>query len=178
MEDNRMSAHQGYANYSSNSARYASAGIQVAMLLAKAARHMEDARDRMVAGDIEGRFNATEKCATILSGLRGCLNRDSAEAVKVSDVLDAYYARMLSYLTQINIKNDQPLCESVIDSLRTMSSTWREIQAKADAEATATSTAQARPLGGLGNLVAPAPVAAKSSDGADTTASGRQQFTA
>lgn len=133
-----MTAQQGYSSYNANSARYASAGIQVAMLLAAAARHAETARTCMQAGDIEGRFNATEKCATIISGLRGCLNRETPDAARVSDVLDAYYSRMLAYLTQVNVRNDEVVCTSVIDSLRTMSTTWREIQAKADAEASST----------------------------------------
>lgn len=135
-----MSAQQGYASYSSNSARYASPGMQVAMLLAAAARHMETARDCMDKSDIEGRFNATEKCAVIISGLRGCLNRDTPEAAAMATTLDTYYGRMLAFLTQINVKNDRPLCEAVVESLRTMSSTWREVQARADAESRATLT--------------------------------------
>lgn len=129
-----MSAQHGYSSYSSNTARYASAGVQVAMLLALASRHMEAAREAIRASEIETRFQATEKCAVIISGLRGCLNRDTPEAAAMSATLDAYYGRILAYLTQINVRNDLPLCESVIDSLRTMSSTWREVQARADAE--------------------------------------------
>lgn len=130
-----MTSHHGYTSYSTNSARYASAGVQVAMLIAMAARHMETARDCMKANDIEGRYNATEKCAVIISGLRGCLNRDTEEAAAMAKVLDDYYGRTLAFLTQINVKNDLPLCEAVVESLRTMSITWREIQARADAEA-------------------------------------------
>ncbi len=143
-----MTAHHGYSSYSNNTARFASAGIQVAMLLALAGRHMETARDCMKQGDIEGRFNATERCAVIVSGLRGCLNRESAEAIKMSQFLDDYYSRILAFLTQINVKNDLPLCEAVVDSLRTMSTTWREIQARADAEARSslTSTATEAPV--------------------------------
>ena len=132
-----MTAQHGYSSYSSNSARFASPGIQVAMLLALAARHMETARDCIKASDIEGRFNATEKCAVIISGLRGCLGRDTPEAAAMADTLDAYYSRMLSFLTQINVRNDLQLCEAVVESLRTMSSTWREVQTRADAEARA-----------------------------------------
>jgi len=102
------------------------------MLLSAAARYMETARECMNASDIEGRFNATEKCSTILSGLRSCLNRETPEAQAISDTLDSYYARLLTFMTQINIKNDLALCESVIESLRTMSSTWREVQMRAD----------------------------------------------
>lgn len=135
-----MSAQHGYSSYSSNTARYASAGVQVAMLLALASRHMEAARDAIAAGNIEERFMATEKCAVIISGLRGCLNRDTPEAAAMANTLDAYYGRMLSFLVQINMKNDLPLCEAVIESLRTMSSTWRDIQARADVEARSTAT--------------------------------------
>lgn len=138
-----MSAQHGYSSYSSNTARYASAGVQVAMLLALAARHMEAARDAMKAGDIEARFNATEKCAVIISGLRGCLNRETPEAAAMSGTLDGYYGKILIFLTQINVKNDLPLCEAVVDSLRTMSSTWREVQARADAESRSTLTGNA-----------------------------------
>lgn len=127
-----MSAHHGYSSYSSSSARQASPGIQVAMLLAAAARHMETARDCINAGDIEGRFNATEKCSMIISGLRSCLNRETPEAQAITDTLDSYYARLLTFMTQINIKNDLILSESVIESLRTMSSTWREVQMRSD----------------------------------------------
>lgn len=145
-----MSAQHGYSSYSSNTARYASAGVQVAMLLALASRHMEAARDAMKTSEVETRFLATEKCAVILSGLRGCLNRDTPEAAQMSNTLDAYYGRMLSYLTQINVKNDLGLCEAVIDSLRTMSSTWREVQARADAEARSSLADTAR-SGGTGS---------------------------
>jgi flagellar biosynthetic protein FliS len=130
-----MTAHSGYSTYTSNSAQHASPGIQVAMLLAMAARHMEVARDAMRVSNIESRYLATEKCAAIISGLRSCLDRATPEARQMSDMLDSYYARLLTFLTQINIKNDLPLCESVIESLRAMSSTWREVQARADAEA-------------------------------------------
>ena len=130
-----MTAHHGYSSYSASSARYASAGIQVAMLLALAARHMETARDCMKALDIEGRFNATENCVVIVSGLRGCLNRETPEAAQMADTLENYYTRILAYITQINVRNDLPLCEAVVESLRAMSSTWREVQARADAEA-------------------------------------------
>lgn len=143
-----MTAQNGYSSYSANSARYASAGIQVAMLLALAARHMEAAREHIKAGEVEARFQATEKCAVIISGLRGCLNRDTAEAAKMSETLDSYYARLLTFLTQINIKNDLPLCESVIESLRAMSSTWREVQARADAEARSSLAGSASSTGG------------------------------
>ena len=133
-----MTAHSGYSTYTSNSAQHASPGIQVAMLLAMAARHMEVARDAMRVANIEGRYLATEKCAAIISGLRSCLDRATPEARQMSDMLDSYYARLLTFLTQINIKNDLPLAESVIESLRAMSSTWREVQARADEEARST----------------------------------------
>lgn len=157
-----MTAQNGYASYSVSSARYASPGIQVAMLLAAAARHMETARECMTAGDIEGRFNATEKCAAIVSGLRGCLNREDTQAAPMTQVLEDYYSRLLTFLTQINVRNDLQLCGAVADSLRAMSSTWREIQARADAEARASlTTPAASPLpsatagpSGLGDLSA------------------------
>jgi len=143
-----MSAQHGYSSYSSNTARYASAGVQVAMLLALASRHMEAARDAIKAGDIEARFMATEKCAVIISGLRGCLNRETPEAAKMSETLDSYYGRILTFLTQINIKNDLALCEAMVESLRGMSSTWREVQARADAEARSTLTGTTTDSGG------------------------------
>ena len=140
-----MTAHHGYSSYSTNTARYASAGIQVAMLLATVGRHMEAAREAIKSNDFEGRFNATEKAATIISGLRGCLDHSTPEISEVSNTLDAYYANLLTYLTQINIKNDLTLCESVIESVRIMSTTWREVQARADEEARATLTTPAAP---------------------------------
>ena len=144
-----MTAHHGYSSYSSNSARYATPGMQVALLLAAAARHMETARDCIDRGEIENRFNATEKCAVILSGLRGCLDRSTPEANAMATTLDTYYGRLLAFLTQINVKNDRVLCTAVIDSLRTMSSTWREIQARADAEARSSLTSPpSDPAGG------------------------------
>ncbi len=159
-----MTAQHGYSSYSASSARYASPGIQVAMLLAAAARHMETARECMTAGDIEGRFNATEKCAAIISGLRGCLNREDAQAAQMTHVLEDYYGRLLTFLTQINVRNDLQLCGAVADSLRAMSSTWREIQARADAEARASLTLPGQApapvpgsqpaAGGLGDLSA------------------------
>lgn len=145
-----MSAQHGYSSYSSNTARYASAGVQVAMLLALASRHMEAARDAIKAGEIEARFNATEKCSVIISGLRGCLNRDTAEAAKMSETLDSYYGRMMSFIAQINIKNDLALCEAVVESLRAMSSTWREIQARADEAQRSTPTDNSGAAGNAG----------------------------
>ena len=139
-------ARAGYQTYSISSTQFAAAGTQVSLLLTAAARHIEEARTAMEAANYEARFRATERAGQILTGLRSCLKHDAPGAMEIAGILDGYYAQMLAFLCQINVKNDKPLADAVIDSLRTMAATWREVQAKVDHQTVTASPAPARDL--------------------------------
>jgi flagellar biosynthetic protein FliS len=123
-----------FETYRTNHVLNAAPGVRVALLLETAARHLQRAREAIVAGDIEGRFAATQRATTILSGLCQCLDRGLAEGREVIETLDAYYRGLIVMVAAIDLRNDPAACDPVIESLRTMADCWREVQRRANDE--------------------------------------------
>lgn len=102
-------------------------GEQIARLMEKGASYIKQAKIHVLAKEYEARYNETEKCMTIVTGLMGCLDRNPATD-QMCDVLENYYQFVQTMLAKINIKNDPEICDAVIDSMTTMAETWRQIQ--------------------------------------------------
>lgn len=118
-----------YANqtYRNRSVAAASPADQVAMLLETAARHMMTALNALDAKDYEARFLATEKAQLIIKGLQQCLAEDVDEARQMVEVFDNYYTNLSLMITRVNVRNDRDACSVVVDGLRTMAQTWRQV---------------------------------------------------
>ncbi|WP_445682606.1 flagellar export chaperone FliS [Radicibacter daui] len=118
-----------YANqtYRNRSVAAASPADQVAMLLETAARHMMTALNALDAKDYEARFLATEKAQLIIKGLQQCLAEDVDEAKQMVEVFDNYYTNLSLMITRVNVRNDRDACSVVVDGLRTMAQTWRQV---------------------------------------------------
>ena len=113
--------------YRTNAVHAGSPAGQVAMLFETAARDMEIAKWAIDHEDFEARFNATERVATICSALRGNLDTSTPATAEMSQVYDAFYARMQYLIMQVNLKNDPDLAQAVSESLREMARTWRQV---------------------------------------------------
>jgi flagellar biosynthetic protein FliS len=137
-----------YANqiYKTRSVAAASPADQVAMLLETAGRHMNTALEALDQRNYELRFQATEKAQTIIVGLQQCLAEENPDAKAMVEVFDAYYSSLQMMIMRVNIRNDSEACRMVIEGLRQMAFTWRQI-------------GQQTPQTGGGQTAAPAPAA-------------------
>lgn len=128
--------HNSYAQkaYQTVNLQAISAGEQVARLLETAAKHILRAKQHAEQNEYEARYNATEDCLRIITGLQGCLSQ-SVEAAKITETLENYYNGIMILVTKINVKNDQNVCDEVFASLKAMATTWREIEKRSTAQA-------------------------------------------
>ncbi len=112
--------------YQSNNLQSLSPAEQVARLLETAARHMLRAREHAEKSEFFERFHATEDAMRIIHGLQACLSDDpSAEGMRA--VYERYYNNLTIMIGQFNVKNDLPSADEAITSLRTMATTWRDV---------------------------------------------------
>jgi flagellar biosynthetic protein FliS len=121
--------HKKYAQsaYKANNVSSLPPGEQIARLMEKGVSYIKQAKDHVLAKQYEARYNETEKCMTLITGLMSCLDRNSATD-QMCDVLENYYQFLQTMLAKININNDPQICDAVIDSMTTMADTWRQIQ--------------------------------------------------
>ncbi len=112
---------------------------QVARLLEKAASHIARAKAHLEKKEIEARYLATEDAMQIIHGLQNCLS-DAPEAASMTAVYNDYYNAMTLLITRINIRNCPKTCDEVMDSLRTMADTWREVDKKLRGQSAASGT--------------------------------------
>lgn len=118
-----------YANqiYKTRSVAAASPADQVAMLLETAGRHMNSALEALERKDYEARYQYADKAQTIIIGLQQCLAADNPDAKSMVDVFDSYYSSLQMMIMRVNIRNDSEACRMVIEGLRQMAQTWRQI---------------------------------------------------
>ena len=120
--------YQKYAKvYKANNVSSLSRGEQIARLLEMGANHIKRAKEHCQNNQFESRYNETEKCMTIVSGLMGCLDRNP-QTEEMCNVLENYYQFIQTMLAKININNNPEICDLVIESLQTMADTWRQIE--------------------------------------------------
>ncbi len=121
-----MSSYAANA-YRTRSISGASPALQVAMLLETCAKHMTEAQTAIVLDDMEGRFAATEKAQTIITGLQSCLNDTDPDAKAMAEVFDNFYTNMTMLIMRVNLKNDGDACDVIIKGIKQMADTWRQI---------------------------------------------------
>lgn len=118
-----------YTRYSNNQLENALPGAQIGALFDKAAEHISNAAKAIREGDVQARYDYSEKSMAIMEGLLSCLNRETPERAAAAESLEAYYQSMITMIGRINIFNDLAVCNSLEKSFKDMAQFWREADA-------------------------------------------------
>ena len=102
----------------------------VVMLYDGMIKAVYEAKSAIEAGRIEDRFNATQRACKILLGLQA--NLDFVNGGQMAVMLDQFYHTIFRDLQQINMKNSEALCESVVTALKEVRQSWGELAEKGD----------------------------------------------
>jgi flagellar biosynthetic protein FliS len=116
------------------------------LLLSKAVSHMRNVIEAIDNQDPEARYNASEKARVIIVALQDGLDH-SSEKPEVKQSVGLYnglYARLIDFLTQVNVKNDKKLAEAVIKNLQDLAKYFSELQAEVDNKAKSASAEEAK----------------------------------
>tara|TARA_A100000171_G_C2112460_1_gene135804 strand:- start:256 stop:687 length:432 start_codon:yes stop_codon:yes gene_type:complete len=116
-----------YKAYQTSSRQSLSATEATALLLDTAYDHMQKATQAIVEGNIERRFQESEKATLILGNLESALVRVNETQSKTADALKDYYDSMVSLITRMNMKNDKASAEAISESLKTMADEFRKV---------------------------------------------------
>ena len=98
-----------------------------ALLLDKAASHIESALEAMKVMDYEKRVHLSNLASDILQGLQDHVVRLNPEQAKVAQALENYYSDMIILITRMNVKNDMETAQAIAKSLRDVADIWRSI---------------------------------------------------
>lgn len=105
---------------------------QVVMLYDGAIRFLKQAREHMVAGEIEQRFNKLVRVGDIVVGLQSCLDFDSGgESAKI---LYQFYSTVDMRIMALHRTNDVTECDAIIRDLKQMRDVWDKIDRGTHAE--------------------------------------------
>jgi flagellar protein FliS len=83
------------------------------------------ARQAILDGRIEERFNQTQKASRIVLGLQGHLDFERGGAV--SPMLDRFYDTIFARLQEINVRNSTAICDDVVKALGAVRESWEEV---------------------------------------------------
>ncbi|ALO46642.1 flagellar export chaperone FliS [Pseudohongiella spirulinae] len=97
----------------------------ILMLMNGALERLTQARGAIERRDIALKGAMIGKATTIIGGLQGSLDRN--QAPDYVDNLDRLYDYMQRRLLEANLKNDVTIVDEVSDLLKTLKSTWQEI---------------------------------------------------
>jgi flagellar secretion chaperone FliS len=97
----------------------------ILMLMNGALERLTQARGAIERRDIALKGAMIGKATTIIGGLQGSLDRNPAP--DYVDNLDRLYDYMQRRLLEANLKNDVTIVDEVSDLLKTLKSTWQEI---------------------------------------------------
>lgn len=133
-------AHNAYAS----AAQFITPIRAVVLLYERAIQEMLAARTAIQNGQIEERFQRTQKAAQIITALQG--NLDFERGGDISPMLRDFYNSLFDKIQRVNFRNDLAICDDVILALNTMRQTWEEVARRMDAQpAAATPAAQPAP---------------------------------
>jgi flagellar biosynthetic protein FliS len=105
---------------------------QVIMLYDSAISAIYQAKTSIEAGDFQERYNNLERAFLIVSGLKNCLDHNSAP--DISKTLHGWYSSLEMKLLSIHNSNSTADCESCIGYLKTMREAWVEVDNQVEAE--------------------------------------------
>ena len=114
---------KGYAAYANCKIMTASPAELTLMLYEGAIKFCNIAIVAIEKKDIEKAHNNITKVENIISEFQITLNRD----YKVAEDFDNVYTYLKQRLVEANIKKDTEILEEVLEHLRTMRDTWKEV---------------------------------------------------
>ena len=104
----------------------------IVMLYDEAIAALVAAIDAIGRGDIEGRFNATNRTSEVISELY--LSLDMEQGGSIAEGLGGIYNFILTQLPRINFDNDPDIAEQAIKLLRPVRQSWFELDERIHAE--------------------------------------------
>lgn len=118
-----MALPNAYATYKNNQILTATPGELTLMLYEGAIKFCNIAILGIEQENIEKANNNIKKCRAIITELRVTLNFDYPVAQEFENV----YVYLLQRLTEANIQKDKVILEEILEHLRTMKDTWKEV---------------------------------------------------
>lgn len=121
-----MIANQPYASrYLEVEVRTANPLQLVVMLYDGAAQYLQEAREHLQRGDIQGRTRAINRTLAIMSELQASLNFE--EGGQIARSLESLYGYMKGRLFAANLGQAHEPISEVISLLSTLKSAWQEL---------------------------------------------------
>lgn len=134
----RQGSHKAYQRASHT----VSKTRQVVMLYDGAIRFLKQAREHMVAGEIEGRYHKLVRVGDILMALQSCLDFEAGG--EPAKVLYDFYALADQRILSMHQSNSVEMCDQVLRDLKAMRDVWDAIdrgEAASHAQAAAAAAA-------------------------------------
>lgn len=118
-----MLANQGYAAYANNKIMTASPGELTLMLYEGAIKFCNIAITAVEEKDIEKAHKNIIKVENIIQEFQSTLNHK----YPIAEDFDNVYSYLMLRLRDANMKKDKEILEEVLEHLRTMRDTWKEV---------------------------------------------------
>lgn len=118
-----MALPNAYATYKSNQILTATPGELTLMLYEGAIKFCNIAILGIEQNNIEKANNNIKKCRAIITELRATLNFD----YPIAKEFESVYVYLIQRLADANIQKDKVILEEVLEHLRTMKDTWKEV---------------------------------------------------
>lgn len=118
-----MALPNAYSAYKNNQVLTATPGDLTLMLYEGAIKFCNIAILGIEQNNIEKANDNIKKCRAVITELRATLNFDYPIAQDFENV----YLYIIQRLTDANMKKDKDILEEVLEHLRTMKDTWKEV---------------------------------------------------
>lgn len=125
----------------------------VSMLYDKVVISLKEVIAAIEAGEIEARWRANARATEILSHMWATL--DTEKGGEIATNLDQLFSYMLSRLPDVDLRNDPEPAREVIELIKPLQESWREL-AKRDDTGAAPARAASSPAAGDGDVARPA----------------------
>jgi flagellar protein FliS len=122
-----MTNRQGYAAYANNKIMTATPAELTLMLYEGAIKFCNIAMDAIEKKDISKAHNNIVKVENIIEEFRASLDHK----YPVAEDFENVYAYLSKRLVEANIQKDREILEEVLEHLRTMRDTWKEVMRQA-----------------------------------------------
>lgn len=122
-------SYGAYAYKSANNKMSSSIDI-VIDLYDESVQKFKEARSAIESGDVEKRYQATERVRKILNGLATAMYREDEALGEMINTLETFYAIMGRLIIDINSHNDLEACDKAISYMSEMAATWRQVRAQ------------------------------------------------
>lgn len=122
-----MTNKQGYAAYANNRIMTASPAELTLMLYEGAIKFCNIAADAIEKKDVAKAHENIVKVENIIEEFRATLNHK----YPVAEDFENVYSYLSQRLVEANVKKDREILEEVLEHLRTMRDTWKEVMKQA-----------------------------------------------